>query len=266
MDLSPLARVLATTDARPARMSRVLYLMDQGEGLVPAGYVDAVGDVATVLDRLETEGADGLAVQARVAVPDESAPRDTAVVAARTGDHAMAVADDPSEAAALDRAPRPGDPPALQGAWRLVVHALAALERPDAIPEPPDDPHPGAYLLAAWLDRLVASGDDATLDGLTELPDETALVADLGAPANLAGWDAVHALVRTAHPEAAARLGRNGVAWEAHELLAEPGAALSGLAGTGRVELADRVFADLAHRGWARHAPVDATPNGEGRP
>lgn len=267
MDLTALAHALAVTDERPARMSRVLYLADEGEGLAPAGYVDAVGDVATVLDRLDTEGADGLAVQARVAVPAEPEPRAVAVVAARTGDLAAAAASGTArDAVRLDRAPRPGDPAALHGAWRLVVHALAALDRADAIPEPPDDPHPGAYLMAAWLERLVASADDAVLDQVGALPDEPALVAALDLSAHVGGWDAVHAVATAAHPAQADRLGRNGVAWEAHELVGDPGAALAALAGTGRVALADQLFATLTERGWARATPADAPPDGQGRP
>lgn len=256
MTLIELAQVLASTEDHPRRGSRVLYLLrEQGE-LAPAGFADAVGDVTTVLDRLDTDGADGLAVQTRGVTGDgpdgDTEGRPVAVVATREGGFAMAVGGPGGDAA--DRAPRADDAPPLQQCWRVVVHALAALDRIDAIPEPPDDPHPAAYLMAAWLGALLeASHDDAsTLDRGPELPDEPALVRALGLPVELRGWDAVHEAVATRAPAAAARLGRNGVAWQANLLLGDPGRHLAALAASGRVELADALFAQLTARGWAR--------------
>lgn len=259
MNLLELAQVLATTPDHPPRRSRVLYLVDDGDGPEPAGFADAVGDVATVLDQLDTEGADGLAVQVRVLVdgPEEDA-RPAAVVATRDGAFAVAVGGAGDGATqTLDRAPRPGDPDALQACWRLVVHTLAALDRSDAIPEPPDDPHPGAYLMAAWLAGVVedAKVDASTLDRIEGLPTEAGLVDAIGLPAGLDGWDAVHEAATVRAPVAAGRLGRNGVAWEAHAILGEPGRHLGALADAGRVELADAIFAELTARGWAR--PID---------
>lgn len=251
MTLLDLAHVLASTD-HPRRQSRVLYLTETGDGLEPAGFVDAVGDVATVLDRLDTAGADGLAVQTHVDGPDG---HPVAVVATRTGGFAAAVAARHGRpAVGLDRAPRPDDPAALHLCWRFVVHGLAALERADAVPEPPDDPHPAAYLMAAWLEGLqeAARTDPGVLDRIGGLPDEAGLVAALHLPEQLSGWDAVHEAVVARAPAAAARLGRNGVAWEAHVLLGDPGAHLAGVAESGHVELADRLFGDLTERGWAR--------------
>lgn len=254
MHLLDLAHVLATTPDHPQQRSRVLYLTDTADGLEPAGFADAVGDVVTVLDRLDTEGADGLAVQTRVGVHDEPDDRPAAVVASRAGRFAMAVAEEDGRPAALDRAPRPDDPPALQLCWRVVVHALAALERRDAIPEPPDDPHPAAYLVAAWLGTLLqaAKVDASVLDRVQALPSEAGLVEALDLPVELAGWDAVREAAAVRAPGAADRLGRNGVAWEAHVLLGDPGAHLAAVAESGRVDLADRLFGDLIERGWAR--------------
>lgn len=248
-----LAEVLATTD-HPGTRPRVLYCTETGEGLEPAGYADAVGDVVTVLDRLDTEGADALAIQHAVAVQGEDEPRHAAVVATRTGDHAVVVAGLDGTTATSDRAPAPDDPPAVQACWRVVVHALAALDRADAIPEPTDDPHPAAYLMAAWLRPLIeaAAVDAEVLDRVTDLPSESGLVGALDLPHDLHGWDAVHAAVAAIHPQTADRLGRNGVAWEAHELLGDPGALLGAIARTGHVDLADHLFAQLTARGWAR--------------
>lgn len=254
-----LAHVLATTEDHPRRRSRVLYLTDTGDGLEPVGFADAVGDVVTVLDRLDTEGADGLAVQTRVGTPDgehgEAPDRPAAVVATRDGSFASAVAEGHGRPdAATDRAPRPDDLPALQLCWRFVVHALAALERSDAIPPPPDDPHPAAYLTAAWLDTVLhaAKVDDEVLDRIRDLPSEAGLVERLDLPGHLEGWDAVLEAAAVRAPAAAARLGRNGVAWEAHVLLGDPGEMLGAIARSGRVELADRLFGELTGRGWAR--------------
>lgn len=256
VNLLDLAHVMATTPDHPRRRTRVLYLTDTGDGLEPVGFADVVGDVTTVLDRLDTEGADGLAVQTRVVGEADGAGRPVAVVASRAGRFATAVADGDGPTT-LDRAPRPGDPQVMQDCWRLVVHALAALERADAIPEPPDDPHPGAYLMAAWLGVVLdaADGDPAALDAIAGLPDEPDLVAALDLPAQLSGWDAVQHAVASRHPAAADRLGRNGIAWEAHALLGDPGAHLTAVAETGRVELADALFEQLTARGWARPTP-----------
>ena len=259
MDLLQLAEVMAATDDHPRRGSRVLYLTEEAGDLEPAGFADAVGDVVTVLDRLDTEGADGLAVQTRVGTPDteggEVADRPAAVVVSRDGGVAMAVAEGHGRPAGrLDRAPRPDDPPALQLCWRFVVHALAALDAADAIPEPPDDPHPAAYLMAAWLGTVLqaAKVDAEILDRLHDLPSEAGLVEALGLPSDVRGWDAVHEAARIRDPAMAARLGRNGVAWEAHVLLGDPSRHLAAVAESGRVELADTLFRELTERGWAR--------------
>lgn len=266
MDLLELAQVLATTEDHPGGRTRVLYLTDTGDGLEPAGFADAVGDVVTVLDRLDTEGADALAVQTRVGSPDDGDARRVAVVATREGTFAVAVAPtgpvdgDGTDAIATDRAPRADDPPALQTCWRLVVHSLAAMERSDAIPEPADDPHPAAYLMAAWLATILAAAkvEPEVLDRAGGLPEEPGLVAALDLPAELSGWDAVYEAVATTQPAVARRLGRNGVAWEAHELLGDPGAHLAAVAESGRAVLADQLFDELTERGWAR--PVEHTP------
>lgn len=259
MNLLELAQVLATTPDHPPRRSRVLYLVDDGDGPEPAGFADTVGDVTTVLDQLDTEGADGLAVQVRVTVGGEQDDaRPAAVVATRAGGFAASVAESTGGTTeSLDRAPRPADSAALQACWRLVVHALAALDRADAIPEPPDDPHPGAYLMAAWLAGVVeeAKVDARAFDRVEGLPTEAALVDALGLPAALHGWDAVHEAATVRAPAAAGRLGRNGVAWEAHTILGDPGRHLGALADAGRVDLADAIFAELTARGWAR--PID---------
>jgi hypothetical protein len=261
VQLVDLARVLATTEDHPRHRSRVLYLSDDGGGPEPAGFADAVGDVVTVLDRLDTEGADGLAVQTRVGAPqagaDEPVDRPAAVVALRDGGFAMAVgAGHGRPTVASDHAPRPDDAPALQLCWRFVVHAMAALDAADAIPEPPDDPHPAAYLMAAWLRTVLqaAKVDAEVLDRIRVLPDEAGLVAALGLPVDASGWDAVREAAAVRAPEVAERLGRNGTAWEAHVLLGDPGVHLAAVAESGRVELADRLFADLTERGWARAA------------
>ncbi len=259
MNLLDLAQLLATTEDHPGRRARVLYLTHTDGGLEPAGFADAVGDAATVLDRLDTEGADALAVQTRVGSVDAGTDRAVAVVATRQGDFAIAVTPDgggDGAATTTDRAPRRGDPPATQACWRFVVHALAALDRADAIPEPPDDPHPAAYLMAAWLSTLLAAAkvDPEVLDRAGGLPDEAGLVAALDLPAELSGWDAVHRAVEVSHPTVADRLGRQGVAWEAHELLGDPGAHLAAVAESGRVDLADQLFGELTERGWARPA------------
>lgn len=259
MDLRDLAEVMAATEDHPRHRSRVLYLTDVGDGLEPAGFADAVGDVVTVLDRLDTEGADGLAIQTRVGAPDEQGDRvpdrPVAIVVGRGGGFAVAAAEGHGRpAVSLDRAPRPDDPAVLQLCWRFVVHALAALEARDAIPEPPDDPHPGAYLMAAWLGTLLTAAkvDAGVLDRVQALPSEAGLVEALDLSADARGWDAVHEAVAARDPEAAARLGRNGVAWEAHTLLGDPARHLSAVAESGRVELADAMFGDLTQRGWAR--------------
>lgn len=254
MNLLDLAEVLASTDDHPRRGSRVLYLTPGDGGLEPAGFADTVGDVTTVLDRLDTEGADGLAVQAHVVAGEEPAPHPVAVVADRTGGFAMVVAGEVG--AASDHAPRPDDPAALQQCWRFVVHALAALDRAADIPEPPDDPHPAAYLMAAWLATVVEAAklDPEVLDQLESLPDEAGLVGALGLPPRLRGWDAVHAAAMARSEQRAHRLGRNGTAWQAHVLLGDPAAMLSAVADAGRVELADALFAQLIERGWARPA------------
>ena len=252
MNLLDLAEVLASTADHPRRGSRVLYLTREGDGLEPAGFADAVGEVTTVLDRLDTEGADGLAVQTHVAGGEGSEPRPVAVVADRGGAFAMAAGG--SDPQASDRAPRPGDSVPLQQCWRFVVHALAALDRAGDIPEPPDDPNPAAYLAAAWLGTVVEAAklDAEVFDGLRALPDEAGLVAALGLPSDLRGWDAVHAVAREGSEGEARRLGRNGVAWEAHRLLGDPGALLSAVAEAGHVALADRFFEQLIQRNWAR--------------
>ena len=254
MDLTPLAQVLATTEQRPARASRVLYLTGQDDGLAPAGYADAVGDVATVLDRLDTEGADGLAVQVRV--PHADGDRPAAVVVDRGGHFALAVVDDGDDPVLTrDTPPRRDDPVAVAACWRVIVHALAAVDRSDAVPEPPDDPHPAAYLAGAWLvSRLASRGDNGHALDRVELPSESGLVEDLDLPAELTGWDAVHAAVQASSPEQADRLGRNGVAWEAHELLGDPGRALASVAESVGTATADRFFEALVERGWARPA------------
>lgn len=255
MQLTELAEVMATTEDHPRRRSRVLYLTAAPGGLEPAGFADTVGDVVTVLDRLDTEGADGLAVQTRVGAHDEPEDRPAAVVASRSGGFALAVAPGHGRpAASLDRSPRPDDPPALQLCWRVVVHALAALDATDEIPQPPDDPHPAAYLMAAWLGTLLeaAKVDAGVLDRVRALPDEAGLVQALDLPADVRGWDAVHAAAGVRAPELADRLGRNGVAWEAHVLLGDPARHLAAIAESGRVELADALFGDLTERGWAR--------------
>lgn len=260
MDLLELAQVLATTEDHPGARARVLYLTGTGEGLEPAGFADAVGDVVTVLDRLDTAGADALAVQTRVGVVDQGTARLVAIVATRGGAYAVSVAPHDQggagELVTTDRPPRQDDPAAVQACWRLVVHALAALERPDAIPEPPDDPHPAAYLMAAWLSTVLAAAkvEPEVLDRAGGLPEEPGLVAALDLPAELSGWDAVYEAVATTQPAAADRLGRNGVAWEAHELLGDPSAHLAAVAELGRVDLADRIFQELTDRGWARPA------------
>ena len=94
--------------------------------------------------------------------------------------------------------------------------------------------------------------DDEVLDRVRDLPSETELVADLGLSSDLAGWDAVHAVVAQQAPQVASYLGRNGVAWEAHTLLGDPGTHLAAVAEAGRHELADTLFAQLTERGWAR--------------
>lgn len=259
MNLLDLAHLLATTEDHPGRRARVLYLTQTDGGLEPAGFADAVGDAATVLDRLDTEGADALAVQTRVGSADDGTDRAVAVVATRRGDFAIAVTpevDGDGAATTTDRAPRRDDPAATQACWRFVVHALAALDRADAIPEPPDDPHPATYLMAAWLSTLLAAAkvDPEVLDRTAGLPDEPGLVAALDLPAELSGWDAVHRAVAVTHPSVADRLGRHGVAWEAHELLGDPGAYLAAVAESGRVDLADQLFGELTDRGWARPA------------
>ena len=260
MDLRELAEVIAATEDHPRTRSRILYLTGTATDLEPSGFADAVGDVTTVLDRLDTEGADGLAVQTRIgAARRAGATAPAAVVVSRDGGFAVAVAEDHGQpAVGLDRAPRPDDPQVLQQCWRVVVHALAAMDAADAIPEPPDDPHPAAYLMAAWLGTIlqVAKVDDEVLDRVRDLPSEAELVSDLGLPRDLAGWDAVHAAVALQAPRVAEYLGRNGVAWEAHELLGDPGAHLAAVAEAGRHELADTLFAQLTERGWAR--PVEA--------
>lgn len=255
-----LAHLLATTEDHPGRRARVLYLTDTDDGLEPAGYADAVGDAATVLDRLDTEGADALGIQTRVGSSEDGSDRAVAVVATRGGHFALAVTPEEGGDGATvtsDRAPLRGDPPATQACWRFVVHALAALDRADAIPEPPDDPHPAAYLMAAWLSTLLTAAkvDPEVLDRTGGLPDEPGLVAALDLPVELSGWDAVHHAVAVGNPTLADRLGRDGVAWEAHELLGDPGAHLAAVAESGRVDLADQLFAELTDRGWAR--PVD---------
>ncbi len=255
MELRELAEVIATTEDHPRTRSRILYLTGTATDLEPSGYADAVGDVTTVLDRLDTEGADGLAVQTRIGAADDPTARPAAVVVSRDGGFAAAVAgDDGSPVDSLDRAPRPDDPPALHVTWRVVVHALAAMGATDAIPEPPDDPHPAAYLMAAWLGTIleVAKVDDEVLDRIHDLPGEAELVSDLGLSRDLAGWDAVYAAVALEHPSVADHLGRNGVAWEAHELLGDPGRYLAAVAEAGRHELADTLFAQLTEKGWAR--------------
>lgn len=246
MELTALAEVLASTDDRPARMARVLYLTEQEGALAPAGFADAIGDPASVLARLDTEGADGLAVQ--VFVDDEMGEAvPAAVVASRAGAFALAIGDEDG----LDRAPQADDGPEVASCWRLVVHALGALDRADAVPEPPDDPHPGAYLMAAWLAGRIdaADGDGVDLSSL-DLPSEADLADDLGATST--GWDAVHEVVAAARPEIADHLGRNGVAWQAHDLLGDPGSVLGALARRGHVDTADRLFDALTERGWAR--------------
>lgn len=259
MNLLELAHVLATTEDHPGGRARVLYLTDTGDGLEPVGFADAVGDVVTVLDRLDTEGADALGVQTRVGLVDDGSARRVGVVATREGAFALAVAPSGAgadEATSTDRAPRVGDPPAVQACWRLVVHGLAAMGRHDAIPEPPDDPHPAAYLMAAWLDTVLAAAkvEPEVLDRAGGLPEEPGLVAALDLPAELSGWDAVYEAVATTQPGVADRLGRNGVAWEAHDLLGDPSAYLAAVAESGRVELADQLFEELTARGWARPA------------
>lgn len=261
MDLRDLAEVLATTEDHPRARSRVLYLVAADDGLEPAGFADAVGDVVTVLDRLDTTGADGLAVLTRVGAPgapDDSAPaRPVAVVAARDGAFAVAIADDHGgHVVVLDRPPRPDDDPGVQLAWRFVVHALAALDASAAIPAPPDDPHPAAYLTAAWLVARLEEARlaPAVLDDL-DLPDEAGLVAALGLAADCSGWDAVLALAERSAPVTAARLGRHGVAWEANVLVGDPGHQLTAVAASGRLAVADGIFDDLLGRGWAR--PLD---------
>ncbi len=259
MDLRDLAEVMAATEDHPRHRSRVLYLTGVDDGLEPAGFADAVGDVVTVLDRLDTEGADGLAIQTRVGAPEEQdgqvPDRPVAIVASRGGGVAVAAAAwHGRPASSIDRAPRPDDPEVLQLCWRFAVHALAALDASDAIPEPPDDPHPGAYLMAAWLETLLTAAkvDDEVLDRVQALPGEAGLVEALDLSADVRGWDAVHEAVETRHPAAAARLGRNGVAWEAHVLLGDPASYLSAVAESGRIELADALFGELTQRGWAR--------------
>jgi hypothetical protein len=278
VDLAELTRLLATTEDRPARMARVLYLDDAGE---PAGFADVVGDPATVLDRLDTEGADGLAIQ--LWAFDGAVQVPAAVGVNRSGRWSLAVAggagagqagdghagDGPVEVALDDRVPMAEDPAVVASCWTLVIHALAALDRADAIPEPPDDPNPAAYLAAAWLgqqlaaaelvadtsDPVVRTGpeDDAgTALGVLELPDEAGLVKALGLDGALAGWDAVHAAVADARADDASRLGRNGVAWHAHDLLGDPGRVLGALAAAGHVDTADRIFATMIDRGWVR--------------
>lgn len=260
MNLPELAHVLATTEDHPGGRARVLYLTDTEDGLELAGFADAVGDVVTVLDRLDTEGADALAVQTRVDPADDARAQLVAVVATRRGEYAVSVAPHGAggadEVVTTDRPPRQDDPAAVQACWRLVVHALAALDRRDAIPEPPDDPHPAAYLMAAWLSTILAAAkvEPEVLDRAGGLPDEPGLVAALDLPAELSGWDAVYEAVAVGQPAAADRLGRNGVAWEAHELLGDPGAHLAAVAESGRVDLADQLFDELTDRGWARPA------------
>lgn len=252
MDLTPLARVLASTERRPARASRVLYLADQGEGLAPAGYADAVGDVATVLDRLDAEGADGVAVQLRV--PDGERTSPASVVVTRAGGYALAIVDGDDEVV-RDAPPGRDDPAAVATCWRLVVHGLAALDRSDVVPEPPDDPHPAAYLAGAWMRNALQSRitDGHPLEG-AQLPSEDGLVGALDLPTDLRGWDAVHAAVQASRPQDADRLGRNGVAWEAHDLLGDPGHALAAVADAVGVATADAFFDALVDRGWARPA------------
>ena len=100
-----------------------------------------------------------------------------------------------------------------------------------------------------------AKVDASVLDRLGGLPDEAGLVAALDLPADLAGWDAVAEAAAVRAPAATARaLGRNGVAWEAHVLLGDPGAHLAAVAESGRVDLADAMFGELTERGWARQA------------
>lgn len=273
MDLAELVHLLATTEDRPVRMARVLYLGDVGE---PAGFVDVVGDLATVLDRLDTEGADGLAIQ--LWAFDGTVEVPAAVAANRSGRWSLAVAggaeaghaaDGHVEVALDDRAPVAEDPAVVASCWTLAIHALAALDRADAIPEPPDDPHPAAYLAAAWLGQQLAAtdlvadtpgsvvragpdGGAAVALGALELPDEAGLVEALGLAGALAGWDAVHAAVADARSDDASRLGRNGVAWHAHDLLGDPGRVLGALAAAGHVDTADRLFATMIERGWVR--------------
>ena len=87
------------------------------------------------------------------------------------------------------------------------------MDAADAIPEPPDDPHPAAYLMAAWLGTIlqVAKVDDEVLDRVRDLPSEAeAGRPTLGLPRDMAGWDAVHAAVALQAPQVAEHLGRNG--------------------------------------------------------
>lgn len=253
MDVTELAEVLASSDDRPDTRSRILYLVEEDGELAAAGYADAVGEVVDVLDRLDTEGAAGLAVQTRIPGAEDTW---AAAVATRDGQHALAISAPGGRGAVLSGiAPAPNAASEVHRAWPVVVHALAALECPDAIPQPPDDPHPGAYLMAAWLARrLSAVSEDADPLDDVDLPDEGSLVEGLGLDTTLSGWDAVDALAREEWPELASRLGRNGVAWEAHLLLGDPSRSLAALASTGHVDAADRLFAQLLDRGWARRA------------